>query len=446
MDLPKMRMSQIDREYDLTSFGYCPPAGEEPRMSTEKAILGAILIDHTAFSRAAQYITPEHFGYALHGAVFASMKKLWDKGTPIDAITVAYQLIADGVTNSVSNGRWVSFLSQRVTGAFHIEAHCELLREYHRRSVMTKTAEKLVRAGDPTQSSSELLHEVTMSLNIAGEGAEADEETMSHTWHRLMDEPPQEPPMKMGMGLLDNSCGLAKGSLNLIASYQGTGKTAFAINVMLNVAEAGKNVWMVSVEMDKDDLNRRAHAIYTGIDGYRIFNGPLTPQEKETIAKCGHDKDHITKRISVDKRGEMELQRFMATAERKAREGCDLIVVDYVQLLTADVKLKTEYERVTAISHGLRRTARLTGIPILAVSQLRKGSHTETNPTMNDIRSTGQLAQDASLILMLSKTEKGGLVCNIAKNRNGKTGDNLLDVDFSCFRMGPRAFQPVAPF
>lgn len=435
-------MNKIAAKYG--ALGYIGMEGDAIEAQVEKAILGGLLVDPSRVPIAAQHVKPEHFSIGQYSEVYMSILELWQEGKQVDDLTVCYHLIRKGVAPDINAVKWIAFLSQRVTGAFHLETYMGILLDQHARNTLATAAINLSQVNNPAVSTDDILNSVRSAIDGIGGSTDVDEEPMSDTWARILNEPPKEPPMKMGMGQLDNLCGLARASLNLVAAYQGTGKTAFAINVALNVAEQGKKVWFVSVEMNPDDLSRRVQSIYSGIDGYRLFTGNVTTSEIDVLSHMGMGHTNVLKNIAVDQRGEMELQRFMATAERKAKEGCDLIIVDYVQLLTADPKLKTEYERVTAISHGLRRTARVLGVPILGVSQLRKGSTTESNPSMNDIRSTGQLAQDASLILLLSRvnaTAGSQINVNVAKNRNGPTGEVQLDFMPECFRIGPRAIK-----
>lgn len=436
-------MNKVFSKYGV--YGYIGAEGDTVECQVEKAILGGLMIDPKRVSQAAQWIKPEHFSIPEFSQVYTAILELWQDGKQVDDLTVCYHLIRKGEYPDLNAVKWIAFLSQRVTGCYHLETYAGILLDQYARNQLASAAITLSTANSPTASTMDILNSVRSTIDSIGEGTEVDEEPMSETWNRVLNEPPKEPPMKMGMGEMDNMCGIARGSLNLIAAYQGTGKTAFAINVALNVAERGKKVWFVSVEMSPDDLVRRAQSIYSGIDGMRLFNGDTTSAEIDIISHMGIGHNNVIERISVDQRGEMDLMRFMATAERKAKEGCDLIIVDYVQLLTADAKLKTEYDRVTAISHGLRRTARVLGVPILGVSQLRKADKAETNPTMNDIRSTGQLAQDASVILLLSRSvdAKGEptINVNVAKNRNGPTGEINLEYTPNCFRIGPRAIR-----
>lgn len=429
---------------DLSGIGYMPNPDDSIQRQLEKAVLGAILLDPLGLSSAARYLTPAYFEDPNHKHVFEAMLSLWNKDTQIDDITVCYELIAMGHGKNFGDVRWVAFLSQRLTGALHIEDHCLMLAEAYRRKIMQDAAPVLLNAGDPTQESAAVLARVHDMLNTATETRKGEEVTIGEHWMDMQNRPPDPAPMPMGMGELDNLVGLAEGSFNIIGAFPGGGKTAFALNVALHFAEQKHKVWMVSVEMDASSLVRRAQSIYTGIDGTRIFMDDLTDEERNRITVMGPQLYEVTARISVDNVGEMDLQRFAAIADRKVRnEGVKLIIVDYLQIITPDPKAKGDYEQNTSVSKVMRRTARILKTRILALSQLTEKAGRTSAPTQHDLRSSKQYTMDAWTICLLGDDGE----VNIVKNRNGKKIKTNIDVDLSRFRMGPRALQPVvAPF
>lgn len=410
----------------------------------ERAIIGALMLSGENTPIAARLIRAEDFQNPYHQHIYRACIAVWQDGRSVDALSCFAELRKDGNDRDITV-KSLGVFTERVASDIHLPTWCGLLKEFSGRRKAVSVGLELVKSLDPTLDTTELISRATEGIfEISGSG-DRDEVNLSEAWHDLLNSPTEPPPIRMGMGELDNYCGLGRGLVTVVGAPPGGGKTAFALNVMVNLAEAGKKVWFVSIEMRSSDITKRLQSLYSGIDGYTIFNGPLSADQTTDLAGL-HQGIHSTlKNVLVDDRGEMDLQRFMAQADFKVKsEKVDAIVVDYIGLMQADPKLKSEYDRVTAVSQCLRRTARVLGVPILALSQLRR-KEGNALPTMHDLKSTGQIEADAGLILLLNPGPSE-LGVNIVKNRNGMCREVILPYRPECFRIGPRALDRAAPF
>lgn len=421
--------------------GYMPDQNLPFEHEVERAIIGALMLSGDNTPIAAQRLKSTDFQNPYHQHIFQACVDVWADGVSIDCFSVFDRLRKDGHDRDITL-KSLGVFTERVASDIHLPTWCAILKDYSRRRAMTETGLMLTRSLDPTSTPDEILARATQDIYEASDGDDRDEVNMSEVWHDILNTDREPPPIPMGMGELDTLCGLAQGSLTIVGAAPGAGKTVFALNVALNLAEHGRRVWFVSIEMKAKHLVLRTQSVFSGIDGVRVFRNDLSEDERDRLAAMHKDIHDVCSRIQVDNRGEMDTQRFMAAADRKVKsEKVDLIVVDYIQLITADPKLKSEYERVTAVSQCLRRTARVLNVPILGLSQLRRREGAAA-ATMHDLKSTGQMEADAGLIILLNPTE-GGLSADVVKNRNGMCRSVILPYQPECYRVGPRAYNAM---
>ena len=401
----------------------------------EQVILGTAIDNRRAVVDLAPIVEPKHFSDPVMAKDYGLLLEMWNKGEQVDLMT-ATMYVTKSTGERINDVAYrLTEYTRKVSSSVHLHQHAEILVDLWRRRRIKEISGRMfsMAAGADVD---ELRGELSALMSDTAQGGSVAEATLAELSYEFHNSPAADRPMPWGIPGIDDICGAAKGTLTVIGARPASGKSALAINMAMNVAKHEK-VWFVSLEMPKEDIVARGDARSTGINLGSILQKRLSDAEKDTIAKVSVENSRIMENLLVNHAGSISTVDFMAQATRKVeRDGFGLIVVDYMQLMTADPRLfKTEYDRVTEISRVLRRTARDLNVPILALSQLRRKDGNEGTPSMNDLRSSGQIEQDAHVIILLSKNEQG-IRATVAKNRNGVTGDYDLWSNLSCGQIG----------
>ena len=243
-------------------------------------------------------------------------------------------------------------------------------------------------------------------------------------------------PTGVTSGFIDfdrRTSGLQKSDLILIAARPSMGKTAFALNMAMNAAFAGKIVAMFSLEMSKEQLGKRILSARSEIDSIKLNTGELEVEEIETLGKAVDELSQI--KFFIDDTPAMSILELRSKARRiKNEKGLDLILIDYLQLMQGRPAKGADFNRqqeISEISRSLKALARELNVPVVALSQLSRGVEVRADkrPLLSDLRESGSLEQDADIVIFLYReeyynheTEDGNIAeIIIAKNRNGPT-------------------------
>lgn len=411
----------------------------------EGVVLGTILQNRHAIVDVADRLKPEHFADTQHAADYSAMLDMWTGGGVVDLLTAPYHVSRrTGEPIATAATRLVGY-SGHVSNSVHLHAHVAILIDlWKRRRILEITGKLAMSGGDDTD---ELRGELAKLMSDTAEDSGYAEDTLTALSYDFHNTEAPEAPIPWGITGVDG-CAAAKGTVTVLGGRPGAGKSAFALNMAMNLAERTK-VWFVSLEMPKEDVTARCDAMASGLNLGDVLTRRLSDPDMATLAAGIARHQHARNNLVVNFVGHISTVDFMAQAARKVqRDGVGLIVVDYMQIMTADNRqFKTEYDRVTEISRVLRRTARELNCPILALSQLRRREGGGEVPTMADLRSSGQIEQDAHVILLLHRAEENEIAVTCVKNRNGRPFEAKVWCDLSCGRIGgkPGGWDPPHP-
>lgn len=237
--------------------------------------------------------------------------------------------------------------------------------------------------------------------------------------------------------------GLKKGELIIIAARPSIGKSTFALNLATNICKTKKSVALFSLEMGDDQLIMRLLSTFSGINMKKIVSGDLSDEEMSLIMQARNNLNKLG--LYIDQSSSTNLRDIKVKCQKLHREGnLDLIVIDYLQLLTSGENRMNRVEEVSRISRGLKEMARMFGVPVVALSQLSREleKREDKRPVLADLRESGSIEQDADIVMFLHretpKKDDGNpdtsrMVYSakteviIAKNRQGMTGSfNLI--------------------
>ena len=419
-------------------------------IEAEQSVLGGLLLDNTAWDRAADLLTDSDFYRFEHRAIYAAIGQLINATRPADVITVFEQLQNIGKAEECGGLVYLNSLAQSVPSAANLRRYAEIVRE---RAVLRK----LVSASDEIATSafnpqgrgvSEILDEAEGKIfKIGEEGSRSKQgfQTMDSLVVQLLDrvtelhENGAEEVTGVRTGYFDldrMTAGFQPGDLIVLAARPSMGKTALALNIAEHVAvNEGLPVVVFSMEMGAAQLALRLVGSLGRIDQQHLRTGALKDDEwgrlTEAIEKLGSVS------MFIDESPALTPSELRARARRQARQcgKLGLIVVDYLQLMSGSGG-SNEENRATVIgeiSRGLKSLAKELQCPVIALSQLNRSveSRTDKRPMMSDLRESGAIEQDADVIMFIYRDEyytkeackePGVAEVIIGKQRNGPTG------------------------
>ncbi len=430
-------MSDFIPEETSTSEVQAPPHNRQ----AEEAVLGAVLIDSEAYFTVSQFLKAEDFYIVRNRWIWEAFTRLHEKRSPIDYLTVTQELETQGQMDEVGGQAYLLTLINQTPSSLNVEAYAHVVEEHSLRRKMLTAANELAQlAFDQKQSIDTVIDEAEKKIfSISEKRVRHDlqpiSQVLSEVYDRI-DQLSQRTDEIMGVptGLIDLDKllgGLQKSDLLIIAGRPGSGKTGFMLSVMKNAAQRyKKHVAMFSLEMSNEQLVQRLIAQETGIDTQRLRTGKLTEEEWPLF----------THAIEVLADTHIFLDDTPAITPMQLRTKCrrlhmeyelDLIIVDYLQLMSGDTRNDNRVQEVSYISRNLKVLARELNVPVLAAAQLSRAveQRADKKPVLSDLRESGSLEQDSDVVMFIHRPdalEKDNPRSNlaeiiVAKHRNGPT-------------------------
>lgn len=434
--------------------GRIPPHNEE----AERSLLGALMLDAERIPEVAEQIRPEDFFAKRHRMIYEALLALSLENVPVDFVTVGEALRAQGLFDAVGGNEFLVDVASSVTSAAHATHHARIIQETStlRRlateatGIVTEAFE--VRPGG--ENIRELLDRSEGRIFAISRGAdknapspvsdvlgEAFEEITRRSHRKGMTGIPT-PFYEMNEML----GGFNKGDLLILAARPSMGKTAFALNLVEHAALSNPDwighqprVLFFSLEMSKKQLATRMICSRARVAVWKLNSGHIPEEDYSALNGAVHDLAGA--KLYIDDSPDMSVMGIRGRARRlKATEGCDMVVIDYMQLLHGP-KSESRQVEISNISRSLKALARELEIPVLALAQLSRAvdSREEPIPMLSDLRESGSIEQDADAVMMLFRAEryrqyqdieeyKNKAKLIVAKHRNGSIGD--IDLQF----------------
>jgi replicative DNA helicase len=417
---------------------------------TEIAILGAMLLDSVAISDATAKLRPEDFSLDSHQRVYRCIVDLMALGRGVDLTTVRAELERRRELDSVGGPAYLAYLTEGIPRNLNIESYVQIVKDKSLlRQLMGIFHDGQIRASDQSEDAITVLGDVEALLadvadsaiqrGLAGIG-----EIVASSFgsiDKLYEQGREITGLATHYTDFDRmTSGLQESELIIIAARPSMGKTAWAINIAQNSAvRDGKVVAVFSLEMSKESLLRRLLASEALVNSRKIQTGFLPKEDKGKLLSALERL--MESKLFIDDTPGITLAEMRAKARRlKQQEGrLDLIMVDYLQLMTGTNTggkkgFENRNQEVSSISRGLKALAKEMKVPVIALSQLSRGSEQRTGdkkPLLSDLRESGSIEQDADVVAFIHREEyydrenedlKGKAEIIIAKQRNGPTG------------------------
>lgn len=439
----------------LPDTGFPASAIQPPHsVESEQAVLGGLLLDNGAWDRIADMLTPADFYLADHRIVFETMRVMFERGEPVDAVTLATAIAARGEAERVGLG-YVVALASETPSAANIARYAETVAEHSmKRRLIAVTTDIASSAYAPAGKSAQQLIDEAQALIMAlgeGRGAGTDPQavddllpavlrTIDERFHKAG----EFSGIASGYAELDRlTCGLQPGDLIIVAGRPSMGKTTLAVNIAENVSGDGGVALVFSLEMGAPQLVERSVCRFGGISTTAVRNGDMRQEDFDRLAVALGRLNG--KRLVIDDSPTNTPSRMRARARKvKHRYGrLDLVVIDYLQLMGGDGN--TRSEQLGGLTRALKLMARELGAPVILLSQLNRGleNRTDKRPVLSDLRESGAIEQDADVVLMVHRPDyydadsphKGFAEVLIRKQRMGPLGTVMLrfEGEFSRF-------------
>jgi len=419
-------------------------------IEAEQSLLGALLLDNQAFDRVADLVSAEDFYRDDHRRIWRHIARLIEHNRPADVVTVSESVEASEDKDKTGGPAYLGALAQNTPSALNIRRYAELVREkaVQRRlaQVATEIAESALNSGG--KDVGQMLDEAESKIfQIAESGARKDQglleikpvlarvfEKIDHLYHR--DNPSDVTGVPTGYAKIDQmTSGLQSGDLVIVAARPSMGKTALALNIAEHVAvDNGLPVAIFSMEMSATQLAQRMLGSIARVDQHKMRTGKLSDREWGELSDA-MAKLHETP-IYIDEAGALTALEVRARARRLKRQysKLGLIVIDYIQLMSATSQGENRATEISEISRSLKAMAKELDVPVVALSQLNRAvdQRPDRRPVMSDLRESGAIEQDADVIMFiyrevvykpdLPEEQRGIAEVIIGKQRNGPIG------------------------
>ena len=437
------------------SFEKLPPQDVE----AEKAVLGAILLENKVISEVLEIINENDFYRESHRVIFKAMRNLYNRNEVVDLITIVDVLKKDNKLDDVGGIAYVTALMNVVSTAANAKYHANIIykKSMGRKliNISTEIASKAFDDSDEIDDQIDYAEKKILEISTSRKTSDyrmANDMLlgMADRFVTLTENRGKITGLPTGFKELDNiTSGLQSSDLIILAARPSIGKTALVLNIVQYLAihahkeinrEEPFSIAIFSLEMSGESLMDRMLCAESPVDFQKMRTGQLGINDWEKIwVAC--DAINKTKIAIVDNPGMTVMEMRSKSRKIKSERGLDLIVVDYLQLMSGSKKLSPEYRHyeVSEISRFLKDIARELKVPVIALSQLSRSveSRNDKRPMLSDLRDSGSIEQDADLVWLLYRedyynpdTENKNITeLIIAKNRNGPVGTVKLFFD-----------------
>ena len=396
--------------------GKLPPQA----LDLEEAVLGAMMIDKKGVDEVIDILQSDAFYKDAHKHIFEAIFQLFTDSQPIDLLTVSSQLKKNAKLELAGGDFYLIQLTQKIASSAHIEFHSRIiLQKYIQRSLIRISSEIIEESYDETTDVFDLLDKAESKLYEVTQGnikrsSETAQSLVIQAKKRIEEIANKEglSGIATGFDKLDKiTSGWQPSDLVIIAARPGMGKTAFVLSMARNIAiDFGHPVALFSLEMSSVQLITRLISSETGLSSEKLRTGKLEKHEWEQLSVKVKDLEKAP--LFIDDSPSLSIFDLRAKARRLASQhGIKLIIVDYLQLMTAGGNGKgggNREQEISTISRNLKALAKELEVPVIALSQLSRAVETRGSskrPLLSDLRESGAIEQDADIVSFIYRPE-----------------------------------------
>jgi len=410
-------------------------------VEAEEAVLGSLLIDPEALYRVSPFLKGEDFYVQKNAWVYEAVLAIHERREPVDFVTLCDELERRGQLEEVGGAAHITSLINAVPSAIHAEAYGHIVEQAAIRRRLISAASQIAQlAYQEVEDVDQVVDQAEQALfSVSQRRITRDLTPIQELIRRYYDRieylhAHQGEPLGVPTGYIDIDRllgGLQRSDFVIIAARPSVGKTSLCLSIARNAARHGQHVAIFSLEMSGEQIVQRLVSAETGIDTQRLRLGDLRDDEWPLFVQATGKLADLP--VFIDDTPSISALQLRTKARRLHSEhGLDLIIVDYLQLMTGDVRSENRVQEVSYISRSLKAIARELDLPVVAASQLSRAveQRTDKRPVLADLRESGSLEQDADVVMFIYRdelyhpeTEKQHIAdIIVAKHRNGPTG------------------------
>ncbi|MGE4158133.1 MAG: replicative DNA helicase [Planctomycetota bacterium] len=433
----------------------------------EASFLGCLILDPTLVGEVGHLVTERHFTVPAHVAVFTQLQSLYDEGKDIDAVMLSDALARSKSLPGEDPALLVGTLMDSVVSAAHVHSYLDIIREKHAVRSLIETGNRILEDcyGD-YGTPDDLLdraEQAVFDLSTRRDSRESSSLKALLTQNLLQIESRSGEGLLTGLStgyteLDEMTSGLQKGELVIVAGRPSMGKTSLALDIAEHVGlREKKPVLIFSLEMSEHQISQNMLCSHAKVNSQKLRRNYLSNEEMKRLSIGAGVLAEAP--IYIDDHGGTNIRELKSKARRmKARNGIELVIIDYLQLLEGSAASTREgrVQVISEVSRQLKGMARELQIPVIALAQLSRSveSREGNRPRMSDLRESGSIEQDADVIILLYREDyydpntkrQGEVDLILAKQRNGPTGEVQLHFakEFMRFENLSRREEPEA--
>ncbi|QFG10301.1 DnaB-like replicative helicase [Mycobacterium phage DyoEdafos] len=426
-------MTGVDEHWpDEESYGAQPPSD----LGAEQCVIGSALLSKKALNTLTTLITPADFYRPIHGDIFSAATALASAGEPVDAMTVARELETRGQLKKIGGAPYLLTCMENTPTATNAEAYARMVLDKAKLRRLDELGTRLKALAYSEATTSDDVNA------LMGQGEkffrsqhEPDDTAVSFdgmvaSWEewQATDVGSIQTPWEALNARLNG--GLQRGRLYTIAARPGVGKSVAALQMAAFAAHWGFPAAYFTLEMSKDEVTSRLISAGSNTDFSKIMQKRLDLQDREKIDR--YLKDSRNQPLQTVDRSRVTVEQIVAHCRSLGK--LDVLVVDYLQLMSASDTKASREQQVAHMSRSLKIAAKELDVAVIACSQLNRGPVKDGKPrapTIGDLRESGAIEQDSDVVLLLHTDEDdpGIIQMIIGKNRNGRMGDLMFNFE-----------------
>jgi len=417
-----------------------PPSSVE----AEQSVLGAILIDQAVLDDVRDILVPSDFYAHGHRTTYISITELGDRDSRIDITTLIEWLTRKNEIDKAGGAAYIAGLPDRCPAAAHAGSYAKIVRDKAiLRKLIAAAHEIASQAYSDPPGLEQFLSECQGTMFDIGQAqtdTQVDIPTAVTEAIKNIEELTTTGRLGLSTGLKDlddKSHGLTPGDLHILAGRPGAGKTALALSILRHTVDNGGRAGLFSLEMGQASLVQR---LINSEAGVRVKAGyALQKPEWESVMAAANKIRGVADRLLMDTASIITTTQIKSRARRwKSTGALDLLVVDYLQLVSNPLRNRSRESEVAEISKNMKALAKDLNCPILLLSQLNRSGETEDGkaPRLSALRESGAIEQDADMVFFIYSDKEDNNHIKVAKHRNGPTGEIDIHIDWAtgCFR------------
>ncbi|MDP4006983.1 MAG: replicative DNA helicase [bacterium] len=419
-------------------------------IEAETSLLGSLMMDKDAILRVGDFLESRDFYKKIHQSIYLAIQELFEKGDPIDVLSVASRLKEKGQLEEIGGNAYLTELINSVPTASHVMAYAKIVQKKRILRDLISVSYEIGAMGYQESEDTDLLLDKAESSIFAiaqkslSQNFTKVKDSLEEAFERIDMLSKHEKGTRgvpTGFADLDNILsGLQNSDLVILAARPSIGKSALAADIARRVAiQHNIPVGIFSLEMSKDQVIDRLLASQAGVDLWKLRTGKLSSQgDDNDFARIQEAMGVLSEApLYIEDSSMQNILKMRAMARRlQANQGLGLLIIDYLQLVEPRNPQVNEVQQMTEISRSLKGLARELNVPVLALSQLSRAveQRTPQRPRLSDLRQSGSIEQDADVVLFIYREDKyradptnqGIAEIIIAKHRNGPVGSVKL--------------------